>query len=153
VIHSRRLNIGPYLKFLESLIPKQKTELLKMQTRDYIQFVRGMIELQNVMSKSFYVSVPMSRKPAEKLAGAASFVEGLLPKKGDAKGEMKEDEYSRLHGQLVLRIEQVIAGLRAIGLKGRQLDSEELFYLFANLYSPGVVKKQMPISREVKGFN
>jgi hypothetical protein len=156
VIQSRRLSIDPYLKYLEGLIPQQRTELLKLQTQDYIQFVRGLIELQNVMSKSFYVVVPMSQKPAQKLVSKGP-LSGLFSKKKTfsktTEGDVTDENFKHLRGQLTLRVEQTLSGLRGMSIEARQLDSEELFYLFANLYSPGVLKKKMPISGAIEGFN
>jgi hypothetical protein len=155
LVQSRRLNIDSYLKYLEGLIPEQKTELLKLQTQDYIQFVRGMIELQNVMGKAFYVVVPMSRKPAEKLMSKGPLAKVFSKKKSvsaDEK-EMSDEEFGRVLGQLTLRVEQVLSGLRSTGIEARQLTSEEIFYLLTNVYNPGVVKKHMPISPDIKGFS
>jgi len=155
VVQSRRLNIDPYLKFLENLIPEQKTELLKLQTQDYVQFVRGMIELQNVMGKAFYVIVPMSQKPAEKLI-SKNPLGGMFSKKKKVSSDEKEiteEEFGRILGQLNLRVEQVLSGLRSAGIEARQLASEEIFYLLTNVYNPAVVKKHMPISPDIKGFS
>ena len=43
VIHSRRLNINPYLNFLEERISQEQTELLKLQGEDYYSFIKGLV--------------------------------------------------------------------------------------------------------------
>lgn len=60
VIQSRNLDIDDYLQKLENLSKQQTNELLRMQTLDYTQFVKELLELQSIMTKKFYVIVPYS---------------------------------------------------------------------------------------------
>jgi len=59
-VQSRRLDIRPYLALLESKYKEQTSELLKIQTREYIGFVKSFTETTNVMTKTFYVVTPYS---------------------------------------------------------------------------------------------
>lgn len=51
VINSRRLDIKPYLNYLETLSQSIEHELLKIQAIEYSRFVKGLTELANIMSK------------------------------------------------------------------------------------------------------
>ncbi len=57
-VQSRRLNIQPYLELLQSREQKQDNDLMRIQLREYIQFVKTFTTEVDVMSKSFFVVVP-----------------------------------------------------------------------------------------------
>ena len=58
VVHSRKLNINDYLSRTSQTVEGINNELLRIQGVEYVKFVRGVVELANVMSKKFYVVVP-----------------------------------------------------------------------------------------------
>src|SRR3989344_3649045 len=60
LVQSRKLDISEYLKFLNERIGVQTNELLKIQTSEYVNFIQELIKLTNVMSKFFYVIIPLS---------------------------------------------------------------------------------------------
>ena len=51
-IQSRRLNIRPYLLLLEDRIKVQNEPLLKLQTREYIEFIKNFTDSVAIMTKS-----------------------------------------------------------------------------------------------------
>ena len=57
VIQSRPLNIDDYFTRLEAAEKEQTNELLRMQIADYRNFVSELLELEQIMSKRFYVLV------------------------------------------------------------------------------------------------
>src|SRR3990172_8366881 len=57
-IQSRRLDIRPYLLLLENRIKLQNEPLLKLQTKEYIEFIRNFTDTVSIMTKSFFVVVP-----------------------------------------------------------------------------------------------
>src|SRR3990167_1134292 len=58
VIHSRRLNIAPYLESMRGQSREETNELLKIQIDEYIEFVKSFVDLSNIVSKTFYVTIP-----------------------------------------------------------------------------------------------
>jgi hypothetical protein len=56
-IESRRLDIRPYIALLEERYKEQMNDLMKIQTREYIEFVRKFTETTNIMTKSFFIVV------------------------------------------------------------------------------------------------
>src|SRR3989338_6299018 len=60
VVQSRRFDVRPYIATLEEREKGQKNELLKLQTREYIGFIKKFTENTNIMNKSFFVIVPYS---------------------------------------------------------------------------------------------
>src|SRR3989344_914411 len=57
-IQSRRLDIRPYIALLEERYKEQVNELMKIQTSEYIQFIKKFTESTNIMTKSFFIVVP-----------------------------------------------------------------------------------------------
>src|SRR3989338_2073422 len=57
-VQSRRLDIRPYLRTLEERLVAQTTDLMKVQVREYIEFIRKFTETTDIMSKSFFFIIP-----------------------------------------------------------------------------------------------
>ena len=57
-IQSRRLDIRPYIGLLEERYKEQINDLMKIQTREYIEFIKKFTETTNIMTKSFFIVVP-----------------------------------------------------------------------------------------------
>src|SRR3989344_8776359 len=57
-VSSRRLDIRPYIALLEERYKEQVSELMKVQTREYVGFIKNFTETTNIMTKTFFVVVP-----------------------------------------------------------------------------------------------
>src|SRR6478609_3926900 len=60
VVHSRKTDIRPYLSLLQERMDLQGSELMRIQLREYIAFIRNFIEGSDIMTKTFYVVVPFT---------------------------------------------------------------------------------------------
>src|SRR3989344_1340999 len=58
VISSRKLNLVQYIVSVQEVTQNLDNELLKIQANEYVNFIKGMAELSNIVSKKFYVVVP-----------------------------------------------------------------------------------------------
>ena len=56
-VESRRLDIRPYIALLEERYKEQVNDLMKIQTREYIEFIKKFTESTNIMTKSFFIVV------------------------------------------------------------------------------------------------
>src|SRR3989344_4239202 len=54
-IQSKKLDIRPYLDLLRDRLKDQESELMKIQTQEYINFVKNFTENTEIMKKSFFV--------------------------------------------------------------------------------------------------
>lgn len=131
VIHSRKLNIQPYLETLKIRQKDEDNELLKIQIAEYIEFVRSFVEMTNVMSKTFFVVVPFTPP----LLAEVGFLRGFFGKKG-AEGKGKGSSFEEYKNQLWQRVDTVAAGLARFGVRAAPLNTEELVELFYGLYNP-----------------
>jgi type IV secretory pathway VirB4 component len=137
LINSRRLNVEPYLDFLEEKEKKQTNELLRLQIGEYRNFIKNLTEVSNIMSKSFYIVVPFS--PIEnKEGGVFSKLSAMFaPKQEILK---KRESFETYKNQLWQRVDHIISGLSGIGLKIVPLETQEIIELLYNSYNPNVYK-------------
>lgn len=131
MISSRKFDIGPYINALELKEKEQENELLRVQTAEYINFVKGLNEIGNIMTESFYVVVPFTIPQIKKTLTSKLFG-GLKAQKA----EVKEQEFQELKTQLWQRVEFVVSSLRGASIKVVPLNTEELIELFYKLYNP-----------------
>ncbi|MFA5997785.1 MAG: hypothetical protein WC814_00060 [Candidatus Paceibacterota bacterium] len=132
VVNSRRMDLRPYLTLLEEKAPEQKTELMRIQLREYIEFVRSFTDQANIMTKSFYVVVAYT--PRLTTAGAASFLrrDSAATKSAAAATSFEEDR-----AQLEQRLSLVAAGLSGTGVRAVPLGTEEVIELLYRSFNPG----------------
>ncbi len=150
-IQSRKLDIRPYIAILEERLKEQVSDLLKIQTREYIEFVRTFTESSNIMTKSFFVVVPYSPTmlQTEKGVGANfSSLSGGLFGGRRTKEEGKKDamvEFEENRTQLEQRIGIVEQGLTRVGIRVVQLGTEEVIELFYKMFNPGELDKPIKL--------
>lgn len=132
VVNSRKMDLRPYLALLEEKAPVQKTELMKIQLHEYIEFVRSFADQANIMTKSFYIVVPYS--PHVSAASAISFLkrESASAKSASAKTSFEEDR-----AQLEQRLSLVVGGLSGTGVRAVPLGTEEVIELLYRSFNPG----------------
>ena len=149
VVHSRKLNIEPYLTLLREREKQEQTELVKIQINEYIDFIKSLVELSNVVSKVFYVVVPFNPSGIGGSKGALSGLSSLFGAKKDKKqqGEADDKEFMEYKTQLLQRVDTITLALQRIGIRSVQLNTEELIELYYGLYNPTEVNTQNPVPK------
>jgi type IV secretory pathway VirB4 component len=146
-IESRKLDIGPYISSLQDAGKEQVNELLKIQIREYIEFVKNFVRTTNVVSKTFYIIVSYS---SSIVAGRKGIL-GIFEKKGGFSKETKhdsQDQFGEVKLQLQQRADVVQQGLIRCGIRVVVLNTEELIELFYKLFNPGELEKEVVTSNE-----
>ena len=143
VAASRKFDITPYIEMLEQKQTQQENELLKIQTSEYIDFIRNLAEMTNVMTESFYLVVPYSPSIIKKTGFLGNLFGG-----GKKQPAIQEEKFQELKNNLWQRIEFIISGLQGIGLKAIPLKTEEIVELFYKLYNPSA--KEEPELQKAK---
>lgn len=144
LIITRKFDVSDYLEMLEKKRNEQDNELLKIQVSEYIDFIKGLTQLVNIMSTYFYLIVPFSQsEEAKKKArgGITDAVSGIFKGFGKKDAQKKVQSYDELRTGLWQRIEYISSGLSAIGLKTVALNNEELLELFYRVYNPEAKEK------------
>lgn len=139
VIQSRQLNIDKYLNDLTEKEKTQTNELLRIQTAEYHQFVRELVELGEIMSKKFYLVVPYSPGADKRKSFVARLTAVFSPL---ASVRLKEKKFQELKQELDKRVETIISGLNSLGLNAVILDTQALIELYYNTYNPEVSERQ-----------
>lgn len=141
-IQSRELDIRPYITLLEGRYKDELGDLMKIQIREYIQFVKSFVEQSNIMTKSFFVVIPYS---SSALSSGNNPISNFLTKeKGSSDmAKAKTDSFEEKRMQLEQRIGVVQQGLTRCGLRSAQLGTEEVVELLYKIFNPGDLGKPM----------
>lgn len=133
VIQSRKRNIRPYIAKLEGRMKEQQEPLLKIQTREYIEFIRSFMEINDIMTKHFFVVVPYDSAP---ISNSSSFINKILPG-GPKKQEEETQEFEQKRVQLEQRITIAQEGLKRTGVRTLLLKTPQIVELFFKTFNPG----------------
>lgn len=139
-VSSRKMDITPYLQEVKLLRDKQQNELLRLQMDEYINFVGELVKNADIMTKSFFITVPFSVQQNKKEGLFGRFFKSAKGAAGKLKFSDVDFEHSR--AQLMQRVEQVAVGLRGIGLRLVPLQTQELLELFYTMYNPSTARNQ-----------
>lgn len=131
LMHSRKLDIHSYLDKLRALMQQQTNELLRLQTQEYIEYIGKLIEFASIMTKTFYVIVPLSTQAAKE--GVMAKVLNLFSPAKQISAS--ETDFEKSKEELAKRVNQVAGGLGSMGLKTILLSTEELVELMYNSYN------------------
>jgi type IV secretory pathway VirB4 component len=136
LVRSRRINLDNYLGKLGEYEEAQENELIRLQTSEYIEFIRRLIEVVNIMQKTFYVIVPhypAGLTPTGKSAGLFSF----FSRKSTPSIKFEEGKNA-----LKSRSSLVAQSLGSMGVRAAELKTQELIELFYEIYNPEVQQQE-----------
>jgi len=151
-LQSRKLDIRPYIALMEQQEKKQTNELMKIQTREYIDFIQNFTKSTNIMAKHFFIVIPYSpallqgKKGKGPLSGLSSF----LPGKKGADAKTDDSVFEEHRTQLEQRISVVEQGLVSCGVRVVELGTEEVVELFYKIFNPGDAEKPIQLATEEK---
>lgn len=143
VVQSRKLDIRPYIALLEERGKAQTNDLMRIQVREYIEFIKSFTENTNIMTKNFFIVVPYS--PAIISTSKAGGIQGITTtlglgaKKKPIATETSDFEENR--SQLEERLSVVEQGLIRTGIRVARLGTEEVIELFYKAFNPGETEK------------
>ncbi|MFA6554437.1 MAG: hypothetical protein WCS89_02920 [Candidatus Paceibacterota bacterium] len=144
-IQSKKLDIRPYIALLENRYKEQTTELMKIQVREYIEFVKTFVENTSIMSKSFFIVIPYDPAP---VAISNNPISRMLPGKnrGKTQTETADEQFTEYRSQLEQRTAVVEQGLVRCGIRTAELGTEEVVELYYKLFNPGETEKPIQIT-------
>ncbi|NLZ74640.1 hypothetical protein GX917_01935 [Candidatus Falkowbacteria bacterium] len=145
VIQSRELDIDNYIQYLRSKEKEQTNKLLKVQTADYIEYIKELTSLGKIMNKRFYIVVPYDpltdkHKSFFNLIGEAMRPATVI--------KLKEKTFRKYQEMLERRVESVMNGLESMGMAVVRLDTQSLIELYYKTYNPETSKNQELVSLE-----
>lgn len=134
---SRRLDIEPYLQKLSAREKQQDNDLMRIQLREYIQFIRTFVTEVDVMRKNFFIAIPYTPINTDIKKNIGS----LFAKQNVVVDEEKLQENLM---QLQQRVSLVEQGLNRVGVRTIALKNEELVELFYHIFNPLEAKSRAP---------
>lgn len=133
VIYSKIMDVSSYLHTVDNAIARQTNPALRTMTMHYRDFVEKSIKDNNVLDKKFYICIKLT--PLEM---------GLLPTN-------TEEKIRKVTTLLEPRRDHLIRQLERLGLKAKQLASEEIVKLFYEIYNqPSAAGVQLPVQSNIK---
>jgi hypothetical protein len=145
-VQSRRLDIRPYLLLLENRMKVQNEPLLKLQTREYIGFIKNFTDSTSIMTKSFFIVVPYTHTT---LGTEAGVLKGFFSKKSkQAKKVEAELDFEEKRSQLDQRMSVIEQGLARCGIKVVPLGTEEVVEVFYKVFNPGELEGKIQLEEQ-----
>jgi hypothetical protein len=132
VTQSRKLDLNPYLRNLRAREELIEEPLLKLQTKEYINFIGAFSKEVDIMKRNFFVVVPFSPNPINTKGGIFS---SLFGKKNT--DVTSKENFSESFSQLQQRIALVSSGLSRVGVRSKVLEDKEAIELFYNAFNIG----------------
>ena len=142
-VQSRRLDIRPYLLQLEDRLKVQSEPLLKLQTKEYIEFIKSFTETVSIMTKSFFVVVPYTHTTLKSDSGV--FDRFFSKKSKEEVRAMKQVDFEEKRSQLEERVSVIQQGLGRCGINTAQLGTEEVVEVFYKVFNPGEVEGKIKV--------
>lgn len=152
-VQSRRLDIRPYLLLLENRMKVQNEPLLKLQTKEYIEFIRNFTDTVAIMTKSFFIVVPYTNNFIGSLPHTNTIFKlnleifnGIFSKKTTEKLRAeKETDFEEKRSQLEERVSVIQQGLSRCGINSAQLGTEEVVEVFYKVFNPGEIEGKIKL--------
>ena len=145
-MRSQKIDIKPYIEKLDERRRRQDNMLLATMMEDYMDYMANLSEHSNIMDKNFYVIIPFYPKEDDKnpLKERNNFLTGItnIFKPSENKVVITEFDLENAKTELRNRVQAVLNGLLACGVKGLPLDTQELIELYYDSYNPDTATRQ-----------
>ncbi|MFT7507139.1 MAG: hypothetical protein ACI92I_000278 [Acidimicrobiales bacterium] len=137
-IQSRRLDIEPYLAQLREREPIQDNDLMRIQLREYMGFIKTFTTEVDVMSKNFFIIIPYSPQ----MVDIGSNIGAMFGKTKTA--TIEDSKFEEYRVQLEQRTSLVEQGLNRVGVRTIALEDEALVELYYHIFNPSDVHSSAP---------
>ena len=145
-IQSRELDIRPYIATLEEAYKGTMDDLMRIQIREYIEFINSFVEGADIMTKHFFVVVPYTPAPLSVGTGISEKLPWNRKSKKETTAGTKT-AFEENVSQLDQRLAVVQQGLIRTGVRTVQLDTEEVIELLYKIFNPGEQDKPVQLVR------
>jgi len=142
VLRSQRKDISGYVKLVKRAEEKETKKEIKIQIQKYRQFIEKTVAKNEVLDKKFYIVIPMSAlELGVKQALTSAFALKKLPFD-------KDYILQKAKTNLYPKRDHVLRQMARLGLKAKQLNTQELIQLFFNIYNPEVKGQQFTTTEQ-----
>ncbi len=158
MVRSTKLDIDGYLSKLKDKAVSQKNELLQNQTYEYIEYLKKLVEVAQIMRKDFYIVVPFDQEEDQSVKSSGIF--GIF--KNFWRAINNGDDIAKIRGQIrnfttlkkwiSARVNTVKTSLDNIGIKASELDKSELVKFLSEYYNPSLWNLR-PMKSDISEYN
>lgn len=131
-VQSRRFDVRQYVEQLRDREQAQDNELMKIQLREYIDFITTFTEQVDIMTKNFFVVISYTPIKLE-VKGLGNIIKST---KGGSETENDTDRFFEHRTQLEQRVSIVEQGLTRIGIRVAPLSTEQLTEMYYRIFNP-----------------
>lgn len=144
MVRSNKLDINGYLEKLKEKAVGQKNSLLQNQTYEYIEYLKKLVEVAQIMKKEFYLVVPYDMEDNRSVKDTSilwvfkKFWQAFNNSDDIVKIRWQIRKFSDLKKGLAWRVGTVKTSLESIGIRTTELDKWELVTLLSDYYNPSL---------------
>ncbi len=136
VIQSRRVDGKEYLETISEYQERHASDLMRLQIKGYMDFIKDLLSSTNIMTKNFYIVVPLDPRTGreKRVVGPLETLRNYF----GAKKEVRFDpqKFIIYKDQIMERARFVQINLRRIEINSVILGTEGLLELYWSLYNP-----------------
>ena len=136
LVRTKRMDITNYMQTLAQARSEARNDIMKDQIDKYAYFIKNLVSKNQVLDKRFYIIIPYLAISLTQLKSVGT----LFGKNPPPTNKWATIEKAKVN--LSPKVEHIIKQLSRIGLKSKQLNTEELVELFYDLYNPEVTREQ-----------
>lgn len=142
IVRSKKLDIDSYLSRLNDKALNQTNPLLQNQTYEYIEYLRKLIEVAQIMKKEFYVVIPFDMEANKSVKDDTflwvfqSFWKSINQWQDISNIKTQLRNFSKLKKWLNWRANWVKTSLENIWIKAEALTKQELVRFLTDYYNP-----------------
>jgi len=144
LVRSKKLDIDGYLNNLNDKALKQKNPLLQNQTYEYIEYLRKLIEVAQIMKKEFYIIIPFDENENKSVKDDSlmwvfnNFWQSINWWADLLKIKTQIKNFSKMKKWLLSRSNSIKTWLENIWLRAEMLDKQELVTFLTEYYNPSL---------------
>ena len=145
LVRSTKLDIDGYLGKLNNKAVQQKNPLLQNQTYEYIEYLKKLIEVAQIMKKEFYIIVPFDQventsvKDTSLLWPFKSFWSSVFDNSVNTlKLRSQNRNFAKVKKWLNSRANTVKTGLENIWIRWEIIEKSELVKFLTDYYNPSL---------------
>lgn len=138
VVHTEPIDMRRYLAYLEQSYKKIEEEMIRNQMRLYIDFVKDLVVMNNVLQKRFFVIIPhhSGQITADQVNPFQKLVDVVVGRKRVVELKNADQLIEKAVIQLGPKRDHIMKMLSRIGLASKQLNNKELIKLYYSYYNP-----------------
>ncbi len=158
LVRSKKLDIDWYLNNLNDKALKQKNSLLQNQTYEYIEYLRKLIEVAQIMKKEFYIIVPYDENENKSIKDDSimwvfnAFWQSINPWVDLLKIKTQIKNFNKMKKWLVSRSNSIKTWLENVWLRADVLNKQELVSFLTEYYNPSL-DNLVQVSQDIWEYN